>query len=373
LTKLTFGENFSTECIQQYHKTSDADSYAAYDGYPQFWGMFAADSKLRYIDFNASNDIDAINSVDRTNQTDMFYDVRRTTVIYLPHGSSSVTDAENVVYTDNDPMAGGGSHGGGAPVLKCPNYYSADKTDIEFPRDFRTNKAEYSRTMSTNYGSGVLPYAFKTNDDIQAYTLDEEHTETMYFVDAEEIPAHTPFAFKKLGSAQFINEDATGNFGITVKATRTTSAAEGGTPYTSSEHLDGWTTKGYYVNETVPDYDGAFYIAGDKFYKADGALTMYPHRVTFHGAWNTEPSSDSPAKFFEIATVSKPTEEQPEDVTPETDDRGLADAIEAAELRREVREATAIYDAQGRKQNELKRGLNIIREQDGSMKKVIIR
>ena len=277
LTNIIFGENFSTDSKQK------------------GTGSFMGCPKLRYIDFYASNDANAITEVDRTTVDAMFYGVPRTTVIYLPHGSSSVTDAENVVYTGNDPMAGGGGHGGGAQILKCPNYYSADKTDIEFPRDFRTNKAEYSRTMSTNYGSVVLPYAFKTNADIQAYTLDEEHTETMYFVDAEEIPAHTPFAFKKLGNAEFINEDATGNFGITVKATRSTSAAEGGTPYTSSEHLDGWTTKGYYVNETVPDYDGAFYIAGDKFYKADGALTMYPHRVTFHGAWNTEPSSDSPA------------------------------------------------------------------------------
>ena len=345
LTGLTFGKGF------------------AMDNCTNITNVFNGCSKLRYLDFYESDDVDAITQIERASSNSMFYNVPRTAVIYLPHGCSSITTAENVVY----------SYNGDETDLRCPNYYSADKKDIEFPRDFRTNKAEYSRTMSTSYGSVVLPYAFKTNADIQAYTLDEEHTETMYFVDAEEIPAHTPFAFKKLGSAQFINEDATGNFGIDVEATHTTSKAEGGAPYTNNENLSGWTTKGYYVNETVNDYAGAFYIAGDKFYKADGALTMYPHRVTFHGAWNTEPSSDSPAKFFEIATVSKSTEEQPEDVTPETDDHGLADAIKAAELRRDMREATAIYDAQGRKQNELKRGLNIFREQDGRMKKVIIR
>ena len=353
LTSLTFGKDFITDNVAS--STS----------------MFYFCPKLRYIDFYTSNDADAITEVDRS--ADMFYGVPRTTVIYLPHGSSSVTDVENVVYTGNDPMAGGGSHGGGAQILKCPNYYSEDKVDIEFPRDFKTNKAEYSRAMSTTYGSVVLPYAFKTNADIQAYTLDAEHTETMYFVDAETIPAHTPFAFKKLGNAEFVMEDATGNFGITVKATQTTSAAEGGAPYAHTENLGGWTTKGYYVNETVGDYDGTFYIAGDKFYKADDALTMYPHRVTFHGAWETEPTTETPARFFEIATISKPEEEQTEEVPLETDDRELADAIEAADLRKEVREALAIYDAQGRMQNELKKGLNIIRRQDGTVRKVFLR
>ena len=192
------------------------------------------------------------------------------------------------------------------------------------------------------------PRPFKTNENIQAYTLDEEHTETMYFVDAEEIPAHTPFAFKKLGKAEFVMEDAAGNFGIDVEATHTTSKAEGGAPYTNNENLSGWTTKGYYVTETVSDYDGAFYIAKDKFYRADGALTMLPHRVTFHGEWGTEPSSSSSAKFFMIATAAAPT------------------SLNADE----ADQAVAIYDAQGRVQNEMKKGLNIIRQQDGTVRKV---
>ena len=337
LKSLTFGEDFSMEKV-----TNPAR-------------MFRDCSKLRYIDFYASNDIDAISSKDRTDPTsrDMFFGVPRTTVIYLPHGSANVSgDTENVVYTDGSE-------------LKCDKYYSEDKVDIEFPRDFKTNRAEYSRTMSNTYGSVILPYAFTTNANIQAYTLDDEHPETMYFRDTETVPAHTPFAFKKLGNAEFIMEDATGGFGITVEATRSTNAGEDtwtgskGTPYTHSENLGGWTTKGYYVSETVDDFDGTFYIAGDKFYKADGALTMYPHRVTFHGTWTKgTPSQDNNgAKFFNIAMGES------EVIT----------AIEEAALRKAEREAESIHDMQGRKVSSLQRGLNIVRMSDGTVRKLLRR
>ena len=275
LTSLTFGEDFSTAKVGRYRGK-----------------VFYGCSKLRYIDFYASKSVDAIKSVDRSN--DIFSGVPETTVIYLPKGSQDVTNVRNVVY----------SYGGDETDLRCPNYYSEDKVDIELPREFKTTKAEYHRTMSNNYGSVVLPYDFTTDANIQAYTLDEEHKETMLFKDATTVAAHTPFAFKKLQSgntADFVMTDE--DFGITVKKTSTTSAEERGEPYTHNENLSGWTTKGYYIKETVTDFTGAFYIAGDKFYKASAALTLYPHRVTFHGAW-TKSGTSGEAQFYNINTVS---------------------------------------------------------------------
>ena len=330
LTSLTFGENFSTASIKSISK------------------MFSGCSKLRYIDFYASKNVDAIKAVDRSNASDRFYGVPKTTVIYLPKGSQAVSNVVNVVY----------SYNGDGNNLRCPNYYSEDKVDIELPREFKTAKAEYSRTMSSNYGSVVLPYDFTTDANIQAYTLDEEHTETMFFKDATTVDAHTPFAFKKLQSgntADFVMTDE--GFGITVKETRTTSAKEGGVPYTHSENLDGWTTKGYYINETVADYDGAFYIAGDKFYKASAALTLYPHRVTFHGAW-TKNGTSGDARFYNINTVS---------------DSETITAIEAADLRHTRSVAAEVYDVAGRRQPEMVKGLNIVRMNDGRVRKVSIR
>ena len=342
LTSLTFGENFITASCTN------------------FSNMFQGCGKMRYLDFYASND-DNTHAFKEANlnrngasSTVLFgkggNGLPLTTVIYMPHGIkksdyTNYTDLPNLVFND------GGT-------LKAANYYSEDKVDIELPREFKTAKAEYSRNMSNNYGSVVLPYDFTTDANIQAYTLDSEHTETMYFKNATTVAAHTPFAFKKLQSgntADFVMTDE--GFGITVKATHTTSAEEEGVPYTHNEHLDGWTTKGYYINETVDDYDGAFYIAGDKFYKASAALTLYPHRVTFHGAW-TKSGTSGEAQFYNINTVS---------------DSETITAIEAADLRHTRSVAAEVYDVAGRRLPEMVKGLNIVRMNDGSVRKVSIR
>ena len=327
LKGITFGENFNMNKVS---RSSE---------------MFRDCEKLRYIDFYNCNYATSgsgmsfpLNSVSLYGST--FTGVPTTTVIYLPKGNGVVTNVRNVVYSND----------GDEDDLRCPNYYSEDKVDIELPHAFKTKKAEYKRTMSTQYGSVILPYDFTTNSKIQAYTLDEEHTETMYFKDAATVPAHTPFAFKKLGNADFTMTDATGGFGITVNATHTTSAAEGGEPYTHSENLGGWTTKGYYVNEKVADFDGTFYIARDKFFKATAALTLYPHRVTFHGAWKINPATSNGAKAINFVD-------------------GETNAIDAAEAR--MAEQNEIYDAQGRQHSKLTRGLNIIRMSDGTTRKVI--
>ena len=385
LKSLTFGKDFSTDGITSYVKTGDDDALAEYDGKLQLWNMFAECPRMRYIDFYASDDTNAITEVDRTTEDAMFYDVPRTTVIYLPHGSSSVTDAENVVYTGNDPMAGGGGHGGGAQILKCPNYYSEDKVDIEFPHDFRTNKAEYSRTMTaTQYGTAILPYAFTSNDDVQAYTLNQELTEQMYFVEAETVPAHTPFFYKKKNptatSVSFTMTDDSNNFGIAVEATHTTSAAEGGEPYETGSGMEGWNTRGYYVLETITaNNNGTFYISGDKFLKAMGTVKMNPHRVTFHGEWlKGEPSTSEGASYMDFVMMEAPAEtEEPTETQEPVVDENLPEevitAIEAADLRKEVSEASAIYDAQGRTRLTLQKGLNLIRKQDGTVKKVFLK
>ena len=344
LTSLTFGKNFCADKV----------TTTAY--------MFQHCYNLRYLDFYASDDTDAITSVQRSQKDPMFDNVPATTVIYLPHGSQNLTDAQNVVY----------SYNGDENDLRCPVYYSEDMKDIELPHDFTTNKARYTRSMSKNYGTVILPYEFTSNGDVQAYTLDEEKPGIMYFKDTQTVPAHTPFAFRMSHdftvedesengpSADFTMVDKSGNFGITVHATRSTNAAENtwtgtkGSPYTAGTNLGGWTTKGYYVAETVSDYSDAYYIANEKFYKADGALKMFPHRVTFHGAWTKGTGN---AKFFDI----------------ETGDDEMVTAIEAAETEQTLCEAAGIYDASGRRQTTVRKGLNIVRMSDGTVKKVIIK
>ena len=351
LTSLTFSKNFDTGLAANtnywYYPTSINN-------------IFSDATNLRYIDFYASDDTDAITSVDRS--SGMFNGLPATTVIYLPHGSSEVTDATNVVY----------SYGGDATDLRCPVYYSADATDIELPRSFKTNSAQYTRTMSNTYGSVILPYAFTTNDNIQAYVQDSEYPEMMYFKDTQTVPAHTPFAFKKLSdgtTADFTMTDTDDSFGITVEATRSTLPTEttwdgnAGAPYSDSSvavNVDGWTTRGYYINQKLDDWSDTYYIAGDKFYKADGQITVKPHRVSFHN-----PSSH--AAMYGIGSI--PVYDDNDD----TEEPEVVDAIKAAETRRAVAGAQTVYDASGRQVSQPMKGLNIIRMSDGSMKKVIMK
>ena len=351
LTSLTFGKGFSMDNVTKYQY------------------VFSSCEKLRYIDFYESNDTDAITSVVRNNNSsNMFWSVPLTTVIYLPHGSETVTDEKNVVY----------SYGGDENDLRCPLYYSEDKVDIEIPRPFKTNEAQYTRTMSKNYGSVILPYEFSSNEKIQAYTLDDEYTKQMFFKDAATVPAHTPFAFKKLSddtTADFTMTDESQNFGITINATRSTHPDEiswdgqAGAPYTdaygateSAVKLEGWTTKGYYVNQTFTPqdegYSDLFYIASEKFYRANGeTLTFPPHRVTFHGAWTK--GVDGDAKTFDIVT---------EDDLPT-----LIEGIDADRNEYVNGEAEGIYDTAGRRLETLRKGVNIVRMNDGSVRKVFIK
>ena len=346
LTSLTFGANFSTESAT----SSNSLGYTFIDC-----------PKLRYIDMYASDDTDAVTSVNRSNYNYNFFSgTPRTAIIFLPHGSNYVTTSENVVY----------SYGGNSNDLRCPTYYSEDKVDIEFPRSFKANEVKYTRTMNaaTKYGTVVLPYAFTTNNSVQAYTLNDENTETMYFVEAETIPAHTSFFYKKkTPTATTVNFNNTGsNYNITVNATRDTS--KDGGPYTGASGMTSWGTRGYYVTEEITADDGTFYISGDKFMMATGTLKMNPHRVTFHGAWNYDPFANSGSRSFNIMTLEN-TGETPTGIDDELPGE-IVKALDAADIRSIMGEAVAVYDAQGRLQGELQKGLNMIRMKDGRVIKL---
>ena len=342
---IVFGKNFSTE------KVSNLIS---------FNNMFLDDMSLRYVDFYLSDDTDAINSA---NASKMFEGCPETAVVYLPHGSQAITDRQNFVY----------SYNGDASDLRCPMYYSVDKVDIEFPRQFITNEAVYDRTATMGgkvYGSVTLPYDFKSNADIQAYALTKQVKENgkvigLTFSSVQTVSEHTPFAFKRLGKAEFVMKDNSGNFGITVYPVRSTSAAEktwtvaggapeetAGTPYDGTTGLSNWKTKGYYVKETKTDYDGMYFIQNDYFKRAVGPLNLVDHRALFYPT-----GAAGAASVFALSFVE--------------DD--IATAIEEAETEQTLSEATEIYDASGCRLSEARKGLNIIRMSDGTVKKVFIK
>ena len=443
LERLSFADNFNTENVTDMRNMFDGCSNLKSITFGKKFtmnnvssanaaSMFYNCPKLRYIDFFNCNysytaTCQPLNSVSRSNNT--FNGVPKTTVIYLPvrYGEKWTTfTAQNVVYTDtlNIPytIPLNGSTSVGLKTLyrsRCAEYYSEDKVDIEFPRDFTTLKADYIRPMANEYGSVILPYRFKKNGYVQPYMQNLENNESnqMHFKDVETVPAHTPFAFKKLSAAsdgvhftntgenktdtvsvsgkkidryQVVNGELIpiyveynytktyDNYTLTVNATRSTnsdettwnpethiwtnSTTETGSPYSTNnninqEKLSGWSTKGYYVNQTLnSNTDGPFfYIAQEKFKSANGNVTLPPHRVTFH---NANLAGDG-ANTFSIMIDSNDDE--------------VMTAIKQAETEQTIREAEAIYDPAGRRHTEMQKGLNIVRMSDGTVKKVIIK
>ena len=325
--------------------------------------------KLRFIDLSGMEDTygNAV-SATRSNTENMFYTVPRTTVIYLPSGNTEAetSDHENVVYTATDG-------------LQCDKYYSEDAVDIELPHDFHADVATYERTFSSQHGGVILPYPVKINDDdddeFQPYLLKKEIPNHMYFVGVAEVPANTPFAFLRKGSTDM-------KFEMSDVEVQNTYAISGET----GDNIDpefAWKTQGFYVNHEIEpvngvfgiptmddyvantyntnstsiveyDYDRVYYIASDKFWQCKNAkLTIKPHRILFYGMWEKFDDSTSATSFdfTEYDGTNAITE---------------ADALPFESV-------TEIYDITGRQQQQMGRGLNVVRMSDGTVRKVIVK
>lgn len=337
-------------------------------------GIYASFSdcpNLRYIDLSGCTDtygnIVTVNRSVGVNyyDADMFYTVPRTTVIYLPSGNGQPIegDLENVVYTASDA------------TLQCDKYYSEDKIDIELPHRFHADAATYERTFNSNYGGVILPYPVKINDtddeEFQPFLLKKEYTNAMYFEGETEVDANTPFVFKRKGGTSM-------TFPMSDVWVESTYDVDGQTA--NNIELDAWNAQGFYTTHEIDpengkfgiptkddykgtsiveyDYDRVYYIAGNKFYRADNStLYLDPHRIVFYGMWDKYTGDDSSAKpyVYDIA---------------ETDSQ-VVTAIEEAEVRMDEENAVEIYDASGNRLSKAQRGLNIMRMSDGSIKKVI--
>lgn len=342
---------------------------------------FQSCPKLRYIDLSGCTDtFGNIVSVTREGEETyneysqtyymkykgMFGSVPRTTVIYLPQGNTEAeeSDHENVVYTDD------------AQLLQCDKYYSEDKVDIELPHRFHADLATYERTFNSNYGGVILPYPVKINDndedEFQPFLLQREFKDHMFFKGIAEVPANTPFCFKRKQASTdmtFRMED------LWVESTYDIS----GETSDNVEEGFAWKTQGFYVNNviepengtfsipTMDDYvgtenvdyevDHVYYLSKNRFYRCDDAkLTLAPHRILFYGLWEkysgTDPEMSGSFDFEELG-----------------DD--VVDAIQAAETDMDEAKAAAIYDANGNRLSKTQHGLNILRMSDGSVKKVI--
>ena len=105
------------------------------------------------------------------------------------------------------------------------------------------------------------------------------------------------------------------------------------------------------MKETKTDYDGMYFVQNNEFKRAVGPLNLVDHRVLFYPT-----DGSGAASVFSLSFE---------------DEDDIATAIEPAE--QTLSEATEIYDASGCRLSEARKGLNIIRMSDGTVKKVFIK
>lgn len=208
----------------------------------------------------------------------------------------------------------------------CANLVITDKVDFHITHDFKATSSSYTRTMAeaTQYGTLLLPFPIDaSNSDADFFILKEVITGdggemTFSPVMSSTIPAGTPLLFKKKVSS------ATS---ITINGASDSDMEE--TPASVSAIQGGWTATGYYQGNNALSGVNTYYIAGDKFWNADGAdLNMSPFRVVF-----VSPSSG--AKAF-IIRVTDDTATEIVDMQSGTQLQGDVYSISGQLIRRNI-------------------------------------
>ena len=206
--------------------------------------------------------------------------------------------------------------------------------------------ASYSRTLSGNWGTLCLPFAFAPKDiaDATFYELSSVSDDNvMHFSEVTTtVDAYTPIIFNgKDGTTYNFRTDE-----ITFEAP--------GTGDLEKAEVGGFIMKGTVSRKVINAADDAsntyWYVGSDdKYHQATGTLTVAPYRSYFTASAS---ASANGVRAYSIVIG----------------DNDEATAILNAQG--EITDIVDIFDANGRRMSELQKGLNVVRRADGSVQKV---
>ena len=151
----------------------------------------------------------------------------------------------------------------------CANLVLTEGNPLDIRESFTATSASYSRSMVNVWGTLILPYALTSDENVQFYALKSANEERMTFEKVAAVAANTPVAFKKLQG------DGITLSGNNVNVVATSSSQEDNTTAT------GWSAEGSYNVQTLTNYSGIYYIASNKFWAADGTITLNPFRAIY--------------------------------------------------------------------------------------------
>ncbi len=212
--------------------------------------------------------------------------------------------------------------------------------------NYTIHTAKYIRNSgmgTTKFGTLCLPFAFSaTQTDMTFYSVNSISGNTLYLdaVNTSTTPtiaAGTPVIFQRTGtplSTSFTIEETDALIDITVVA-----------------KTDNGLVGTFATNTTVTGdaLENAYYLNGDHFHQADEKISVPAFRA-----------------YIKISSPS-PVKEQMLYIHTDDDE---TDAVEAVQLDGEME---AVYDLQGRKQNGLQRGVNIMKMANGKTIKVYVK
>lgn len=166
---------------------------------------------------------------------------------------------KNVVVNDNG-------------TYTCDDFELTDGQAFYSSVDFTATSATYSRGESSYvWGTIMLPFEVESDEAVTYYTLSSFDTENVVFSSVDEVEANTPAVFKMSSNQYSVNAQ-----NVEVKNTENDR-------YPATTSL-GWTMCGTYQPVTgLVSENGTniYFVAQDKFWKADVAITVSPFRGWF--------------------------------------------------------------------------------------------
>ena len=207
------------------------------------------------------------------------------------------------------------------------------------------NEISYTRVMSSNWGTLVLPYPLTLtgNEPYRLYSIDNMTGEELVLKQLEGVvAAGTPCVVKRNGS------EAELTFGAN-KAKLNMAI--------NDQPMDGMKFSGTYWTKDVTDGDG-YIIAKDCFWnveKLKGVSSVTAVKVGPFRAWLSGTSANAPAQLSMRID-------------------GSTTGINASEALDALNDAEAeYYDLSGKRLDEPQKGVNIVRMKSGKTKKIIIK
>lgn len=215
---------------------------------------------------------------------------------------------------------------------ECTNLVLTDGKPFGYTEDITATNATYSRNVSNTFGTICLPYAVSSNSDVQYYTLNNISGSTLYLTAQTDIEAGKPAVFEMKNNA------------TTLSATATDATVKGSVVAAEASTL---MLNGTFTGETVStNLANSYFISNNKFCQASNSITVNPFRAYFTTA-------GSPVKAFNLSTEED-----------ETAINGVQTSISNVQ---------SIYDANGMELQSLRKGLNIVKLNNGNVQKIMVK